>query len=261
MTLPIYQVDAFSSSLFGGNPAAVCPLNQWISTDLMQKIAAENNLSETAFLVPEGDQYGIRWFTPAVEVALCGHATLASAFVLFNYYHQDRDHLVFQSKSGPLEVSKEGVEITLDFPADPPQASTAPEGLQEALGVNTESIFKGKTDYLVLLENQSTLMQLTPDFKQLASVKARGVIVTAPGDEYDFVSRFFGPASGVDEDPVTGSAHCTLTPFWQQRLHKNTMKAFQCSKRGGEVKCTLNNQRVLLTGQARLYLKGTIDVD
>jgi len=261
MTIPIFQVDAFTSNLFGGNPAAVCVLDQWLADDLMQSIAAENNLSETAFLVKHQEGYEIRWFTPAVEVALCGHATLASAYVLFQFYRQTDHSLTFDSKSGPLTVTRNQEQLTLNFPADPASPSSTPDGLEESLGIRPLAVFKGKTDYLILLNDEQSVLSLNPDFKKLAQVQARGVIVTAPGDSHDFVSRFFAPASGVDEDPVTGSAHCTLAPFWYQKTQKNPLFAYQCSQRGGMLTCTMQDNRILLTGNAKLYLKGEIYID
>jgi PhzF family phenazine biosynthesis protein len=258
MELKVYQVDAFASQVFKGNPAAVCPLTEWLPDSVMQNIAMENNLSETAFYVKEKEGFRIRWFTPAVEVDLCGHATLATAFVLFNHEGHSENKIVFNSRSGLLTVTKSGNQLTLDFPTDTLTAVDALIELEEGLGVKSKATFKGKTDYLVVLENEAQIQQLQPDFKKIAQVKARGVIVTAPGERVDFVSRFFGPQSGVDEDPVTGSAHTTLTPYWASVLNKNEFTARQLSARGGELTCHLKGNRVEISGEARLFLKGTL---
>ena len=255
---PIYQVDAFTNELFGGNPAAVVPLQDWLPTEVMQQIALENNLSETAFIVDEGEHYHIRWFTPKVEVDLCGHATLASASVIFDQLNYPGDQLRFQSRSGFLEVRKEDSFLVMDFPADPPHPTGPPVGMLEALGIETAEVFKGNTDYMGVVEHESAVARAQPDFAKLGTVEARGVILTAPGEEVDFVSRFFAPGTGINEDPVTGSAHCTLTPYWSQRLQKKTMQARQISERGGALQCTLQDHRVILRGQAVLYLTGQI---
>lgn len=257
-SLPIYQVDAFTSDLFGGNPAAVCPLQRWLPQETMQNIASENNLSETAFLVPSAGGYQIRWFTPRLEVDLCGHATLASALVIFNELGHTNSEIEFYSKSGPLLVKRDQDLIVLDFPADPPQVCSPPPGLLKALDVDPLEVLKGATDYLILLENESSIIATAPNFSLLSQLEARGVIISAPGDQVDFVSRFFAPACGIDEDPVTGSAHCTLTPYWSQKLNKEVLLAHQLSPRKGVLQCTLKGDRVLLSGQAVLYMKGTI---
>ena len=259
--LKLYQIDAFTDKVFHGNPAAVCVLPEWLAEEKMQLIAAENNLAETAFLVQSGSDYEIRWFTPAVEVDLCGHATLASAYVLFHFYNHPSETINFQSRrSGLLTVAKDGEELTLDFPADVCQQVAAPEALTAALGAEPVEAYKGKTDYLLLFRTQQEIEMLLPDFRKLATVEARGVIVTAPGEEVDFVSRFFCPQVGIDEDPVTGSAHTTLTPFWSQRLHKKIMKARQVSARQGELRCEFLGDRVKITGKAVAYLTGDITV-
>ncbi len=258
MELKVYQVDAFASQVFKGNPAAVCPLTEWLPDSVMQNIAMENNLSETAFYVKEKEGFRIRWFTPAVEVDLCGHATLATAFVLFSYEGHTENKIVFNSRSGLLTVTKSGNQLTLDFPIDTLTAVDAITQLEEGLGVKSKATFKGKTDYLVVLENEAQVQQLQPDFKKIAQVNARGVIVTASGEKVDFVSRFFGPQCGVDEDPVTGSAHTTLTPYWASVLNKNEFTARQISARGGELTCRLNGNRVEISGEAKLFLKGTL---
>jgi len=260
MTLRLYQIDAFTPELFRGNPAGVCPLETWLPDDLMQKIAMENNLAETAFYVRTGDRFRIRWFTPAVEVDLCGHATLAAAYVIFNYDRYPGTEIELDSRSGVLRVRRAGDLLTLDFPADPIRPVTEPAGLSEALGARPREVFLGKTDYLAIFGTQAEIEAMKPDFRKLAAVEARGVIVTARGDEVDFVSRFFGPRVGIDEDPVTGSAHTSLTPYWAAKLGKTEMRAAQLSKRRGWLKVRLNGDRVEISGQARAYLEGRIDL-
>jgi len=261
MRLHMYQVDAFTDKLFHGNPAAVCPLDRWIPAELMQKIAMENNLAETAFYVPGPERHEIRWFTPAVEVDLCGHATLASAFVLFNFGGFQGSVAEFDSRSGLLSVRRDGDLLTLDFPADSPSAVDAPELLVRALGAQPLEAYKGKTDYMLVFGEQREIEAMTPDFGSLAKVHARGIIVTAPGKEVDFVSRFFAPEVGVSEDPVTGSAHTTLTPYWSKRLAKTNLTAVQLSKRQGWLWCRLAGDRVKISGHARAYLEGWIEVE
>lgn len=259
MTIPVYQVDAFTNQPFKGNPAAVCPLDSWLPDDLMQKIALENNLAETAFIVPYEDAFQIRWFTPTTEVALCGHATLASAHVFFNHLYYTKSPIRFYSKSGWLTVYKEiDGKLTLDFPADPAMPAEVPEGLFEALNVHPSLVFKGKFDFLVELRNEEEVRSLTPDFKALSAIPSRGVIVTALGHKHDFVSRGFFPQSGIDEDPVTGSAHCLLTTYWNQKTGKDHFFAQQASARSGEMICKLKGDRVLMTGEAVTVLKGEI---
>ncbi len=266
--MKIYQLDAFTDRLFAGNPAAVCVLTDWLSNELMQQIAAENNLAETAFYVPVSPgHYHIRWFTPTVEVDLCGHATLATAYVIFFLEDQPQaDHIVFDSRSGELVVRRlNNGMLQLDFPVDSvTPAPVTPPALLTALGEKPTAVFRGKTDYLVVYETQEQIDGLQPDFRELADVPARGVIVTAPGqpdDDVDFVSRFFGPQSGIDEDPVTGSAHTTLVPYWAARLDKTNFVAQQRSRRGGHLYCQLAGSRVLIAGYVRLYLTGTLAVD
>lgn len=268
----IYQLDAFTDQLFCGNPAAVVPLTEWLPDEKMQKIAAENNLAETAFYVKkEGDNhYHIRWFTPTLEVDLCGHATLAAGFVVFNLENggSQTDHIYFDSRSGILKVCKaEGGWFTLDFPADNVHKSNLqPPALIASVPEKPQAIFKGKTDYMLIYETQEQIEALTPDLREMSSVPARGVIVTAPGNEgsgVDFVSRFFAPQTGIDEDPVTGSAHTTLVPYWAERLGKKDLTARQLSKRGGYLLCKLNDHneeqpRVDISGQVQLYLTGEI---
>ena len=255
----LYQVDAFSPELFKGNPAAVCILESWLPDGLMQAIAGENNLSETAFAVAVKDGYEIRWFTPVIEVALCGHATLATAHVLFTTREQQADHLRFYSRErGVLNVSREGDWLVLDFPADPPKPVPMPGGMREAMGAEPLECLQGSTDYLLVYPNQEAIDALSPDFTRLRGLEARGVIASAPGREVDFVSRFFAPQSGVDEDPVTGSAHTLLTPFWAGRLGNDSLSAQQRSRRGGVLKCEIRGDRVRIAGQAVTYMKAEI---
>lgn len=262
MNIDIYQADAFTAKLFGGNPAAVCPLQQWLSDELMQQIAVENNLSETAFLVKDKNDYHIRWFTPGTEVKLCGHATLASAHILFTELKHAGECITFHSKSGPLQVTKQtNGQLTLNFPANPPEAITEiPAGILEGLGIDTSPVFKTSFDYMVVLPSQKMVEALKPDFKKLAQAPCRGVIATAAGDEADFVSRCFYPQSGIDEDPVTGSAHTIMVPYWAGKLNKTKLKAIQLSKRRGVLDCELQQDRVLMSGYAVTYLKGSITV-
>ncbi|MCJ8166787.1 PhzF family phenazine biosynthesis protein [Pontibacter sp. E15-1] len=261
MKIKLYQVDAFTHTLFGGNPAAVCVLEEWLPEVTMQHIAAENNLAETAFVVPDGDGYKIRWFTPTLEVDLCGHATLASAHVLFNYYGHPSAVLRFHSpRSGVLTVENKGYALTLDFPVDEVQPVEVPAALVQAFGAAPQEAYRGKTDYLLLYSTQAEIAAMQPDLKAVASVGGRGVIVSAPGDEADFVSRFFAPQAGIDEDPVTGSAHTTLAPIWSLKLGKTVLSALQLSKRGGELRCEMAGDRVKISGKAVTYLIGEIEV-
>jgi PhzF family phenazine biosynthesis protein len=260
MNIPFYQVDAFTDRLFGGNPAGVCPLEQWLADDVMQKIAMENNLSETAFFIKKENGFHIRWFTPKVEVNLCGHATLASAHVIFTYLGFTEDVISFESRSGILNVRKEADLLVLDFPANKPQRTSLPEGFVQALNITPVQCHRGKEDYLLLYKTQQEIEALTPDFKRLEKIDARAIIVTAPGTHADFVSRFFGPRVGVDEDPVTGSAHTVLIPFWAEKLGKTEMKAMQLSRRGGTLFCRLRDDRVDIGGKAVTYLKGEISL-
>jgi len=260
-SIPIFQVDAFTAGPFTGNPAAVCVPGDWLPDDVLQKIAAENNLAETAFIIPDGNDWKIRWFTPLVEVDLCGHATLASGYVVLNHLKPDTKMVTFNSlHRGTLSVSSKGDLLELDFPTDTLRACTLPDVIKESLGVSPVESYMGRSDYLVLLNSEGEVINLSPDFRRLASADGRGVIVTAMGNEVDFVSRFFAPQAGIDEDPVTGSAHTTLTPFWSARLGKTAMKARQLSARGGYLECTLKGDRTLIAGHAALYLKGVIYV-
>jgi PhzF family phenazine biosynthesis protein len=260
MKIRLFQIDAFTDKLFGGNPAAVCPLDHWLPDVLMQQIAMENNLAETAFFVRSGDRFEIRWFTPEIEVDLCGHATLASAFVIFTLEHYARPVVEFTSKSGLLRVFKNGDLLTLDFPADEVVESPAPEGLLKGMGLRPLKIYKGKTDYMLIYSNAAQVANLKPDMQQISKIAARGIIATAPGDDVDFVSRFFAPQSGIPEDPVTGSAHTTLTPYWANKLGRSELSARQLSKRGGLLQCKLAGNRVEISGQAKAYLIGEIDL-
>jgi PhzF family phenazine biosynthesis protein len=261
-TNPIYQVDAFADELFTGNPAAVCPLAEWLPDELMQKLGMENNLAETAFFVKQNDgSYHIRWFTPTVEVALCGHATLASAFILFNELGYKEDLLRFQSKSGELRVRRNGDKITLDFPANSPEEVEAPVGLMEGLKISSGKVYRAAWDYMVVLDSQEVIENLDPDFVTLGKVKARGVITTAKGNETDFVSRCFYPQSGINEDPVTGSAHTITTAYWAKQLGKTSLTARQLSKRGGSLLCEVKDGRVLMSGTGKLYMKGAYFVE
>ncbi|MEP6846472.1 MAG: PhzF family phenazine biosynthesis protein [Panacibacter sp.] len=259
MKLPVYKVDAFTDQLFGGNPAAVCPLDAWLPDDIMQSLAAENNLAETTFIVKEDDYYRIRWFTPTVEVKLCGHATLATAHIFYTELGYTEEEIVFNSLSGLLKVSRQAEAVyRLDFPADKLHPVTnVPDEIFDGLGIGAVPVFKSSFDYLLVLHSQHEIEALKPDFKLLATLSdARGVIVTAKGDEADFVSRCFFPQSGIDEDPVTGSAHTSMVPYWAAQLHKTTLKAIQLSKRRGYLDCELMGDRVLMTGSAVTYLKG-----
>jgi PhzF family phenazine biosynthesis protein len=261
MKLKIYQVDAFTSKVFGGNPAAVCILSAWLDDALMQRIANENNLSETAFAVPVDERYQIRWFTPQVEVDLCGHATLATAHILFEYYDHPGDRVEFDSvHSGKLAVEKSGGMLTLDFPADNVEETDVPEIAVNALHRSPLKAYKGKTDYMFVYASQSEIENLKPDFGLLAQLDNRGVIVTAMGLEVDFVSRFFAPQTGINEDPVTGSAHTTLTPYWSRVRGKKKLTARQISARGGDLVCENRGDRVRISGEAVTYLVGEIEV-
>jgi PhzF family phenazine biosynthesis protein len=259
MKLKLYQVDAFTSQVFSGNPAAVCPLDYWLKAEQMQKIAMENNLAETAFYVKMGDKYELRWFTPTLEVDLCGHATLAAAYVLFNFENHKGGIIQFISpRSGDLTVTRKDDFLTLNFPAD----NIEPVGLFEALtdGFNIKPFeaYRGKTDYMLVYENESQVQELIPSFEKIMKVDARGVIVTSRGSNSDFVSRFFAPQSGINEDPVTGSAHTTLTPYWANKLGKSELSAIQISRRRGYLNCKYLHDRVEISGSCQLYLQGEI---
>lgn len=258
--MTIYQIDAFTDKLFSGNPAAVVPLNTWLPEETMQKIALENNLAETAFFVKKDDNYEIRWFTPTVEVDLCGHATLASAFVIFSFLEKSSTQINFYShRSGPLAVSKEANGmLTLNFPTDTIQEFEIPVEAAEIFSANVIKSYRGKTDLIFLFENEEIIKNMKPDFRQVATFPGRGVIVTAKGNEVDFVSRFFGPQVGIDEDPATGSAHTSLTPIWSKLLNKNEMHALQLSSRGGSFQVQLLGDRTAISGHCVHYMTGEI---
>lgn len=259
MTLDIYQVDAFTDTLFSGNPAAICPLEDWIPDEKMQQIAMENNLSETAFFVKDKSGYRLRWFTPTDEVDLCGHATLASAHVLFEHLGYTGEKITFQTNSGDLHVHQKDGQLVMDFPATKRKKVIAPANLLKALNVSPLEVFKAD-DYMVVVEKQQQVENLDPNIPLLGTLKTRGVIVTARGEEIDFVSRFFAPSVGVDEDPVTGSAHTMLAPFWAKKLGKKVLRAQQISRRGGVVGCEVVGDRVKLKGNAITFLQGTISL-
>ena len=260
MKLPLYQIDAFASRVFTGNPAAVVPLEAWIDDTTLQGIATENNLSETAFLVGGGADYEIRWMTPVAEVDLCGHATLASAWVVFNALDPGRTEVVFRSKSGALGVAAQGDRLALDLPSRPPEPSpTHAAPLAEALGL-APSLALASRDLMAVFDREADVRALTPDMTKLGLFEVTGIMATAPGDDCDFVSRFFAPRMGIPEDPVTGSAHSTLVPYWAKRLGKPTLHARQTSPRGGELFCELRGDRVEIAGHAVKYLEGTIEV-
>lgn len=257
MNIPIYQVDAFTAAVFKGNPAAVCPLHAWLDDGTMQLIARENNLSETAFFATEDDHYRIRWFTPVEEVDLCGHATLAAAFVIFTELDPACTRVLFDSKSGPLRVERRGELLSMDFPSQPPEPCDPPAALIDGLAREPSAVLRS-ADYLAVYDHEDDVRSLRPHMDLLRQVDLRGVIVTAPGTASDFVSRFFAPRLGIDEDPVTGSAHCALTPYWSARVGKKDLHALQVSDRGGELLCRDNGERVIISGRAVKYMQGTI---
>lgn len=258
MKIPIFQVDAFAERPFSGNPAAVCPLDQWLDDGLMQAIAAENNLSETAFLVAHGDGYALRWFTPLAEVDLCGHATLAAAFVVFEHLRPELDAVVFETRSGRLAVARDAEGLRMDFPSLPPTPCATPPDIANALGGSPQELLHGGGKLLAIFEDEDAVRALRPDPGRVARLPYQGVIVSAPGRSADFVSRYFAPAVGVPEDPVTGSAHCVLMPYWAARLGRARLNALQVSRREGRLNCELLGDRVSLGGQAVLFLRGEI---
>jgi PhzF family phenazine biosynthesis protein len=261
MKIPLYQVDAFSNRPFAGNPAAICPLEKWLPDEVMQSIATENNLSETAFYVRDAARYDLRWFTPAVEVDLCGHATLAAACVILDIRRETADpRIVFRTKSGELAVERDGDSYALDFPSRPPQPCVVHPGLAEALGAAPKKVLAAR-DYLCVFETEEQVVALAPDMAKLAEMDRFAVIVTAPGRDCDFISRFFAPSAGVPEDPVTGSAHSTLIPYWAEQLGKTKLFARQRSRRGGELWCELRGDRVRIAGHAARYMQGAIEFD
>ena len=257
--IPIYQVDAFAGQLFSGNPAAVIITDSWLDDNLMQKISSENNLAETAFVLRNKNYFEIRWFTPAVEVDLCGHATLASAFVIFDILKWKEDKITFKTRSrGDLIVEKQDDILVLDFPADKYKESKAPDILIKGIGQKPLESYKGMSDFLLIYKSQKDIELINPDFALLSKTKGRGIIVSAPGDEVDFVSRFFAPSCGINEDPVTGSAHTTLIPYWSKRLNKNKLIGKQISQRTGILQCENCGTRVKIGGRAMLYMTGEI---
>ncbi len=262
-TLPLYQIDAFTDAVFGGNPAAVCPLEAWLEDDTMQAIATENNLSETAYFVPAGTgeagDYGLRWFTPAAEVDLCGHATLATAHLIFSELAPDLKAVRFETKSGRLEVSRDGDLLVMDFPSRPPQRCDVPTGFTDAVGTAPAEMWRASKN-MAVFETAAEVAALDPDLAYIAGLEGDGLICTAPGEDCGFVSRYFAPHVGIPEDPVTGSAHCTSVPYWAERLGKNELHARQISARGGELFCELVGDRVRMAGRAVLYMQGEIRI-
>lgn len=257
MKIRQYQVDAFAERIFEGNPAAVCPLEHWLDDDLLQSIAEENNLSETAFFVPSERGYALRWFTPVTEVDLCGHATLAAAHVLFSELDHSRQRIIFETRSGDLFVDRNDSHLRMDFPARPAAPCEVSELLIKGLGQNPIEVLAAD-DYMAVFESEEIVRAIKPDLALLAQLDLRGVIITAPGVEVDFASRFFAPKFGIAEDPVTGSAHCTLAPFWAQRHGKTILNARQVSKRGGRIVCEINADRVTLSGGAVTFMRAEI---
>ncbi len=259
MTIPIYQADAFTNQLYGGNPAAVCPLTEWLPDETMQKIAIENNLAETAFFVKTPEGYHLRWFTPEYEIDLCGHATLATAHIIFTESNYTEETIHFDTqKAGTLIVTKNGDRYTLDFPSRPPYPAEMPEGLLEGLNNKMPVHVLRSRDYFLVYDNEQDIIDMQPNHFLLSKIDAVGIIITAPGKDVDFVSRFFAPAAGVPEDPVTGSAHCNLIPYWAEKLGKTQLHAYQLSARKGELWCEHKGDRVLMSGEAVTYLKGEI---
>jgi PhzF family phenazine biosynthesis protein len=258
MSLTVFHVDAFASKPFAGNPAAVCPLAEWLDDGLLQAVAAENNLSETAFFVPRGDHFELRWFTPRCEVKLCGHATLASAFVVLRILDPKRNSVHFETRSsGALTVFRDGDLLAMDFPALVPwPCAAAPAALVEGLGKAPAAVVQIEDDYFAVYEREEDVRNMRPDLRLLERLHPAGVAITAPGDKSDFVSRFFAPSYGIPEDPVTGSTHCSLAPYWAQRLGKMNLHARQVSERGGELWCEVRGERVILRGNAVLTLRG-----
>lgn len=257
MRISLYQVDAFAARAFEGNPAAVCPLESWLDDDLLQAIAEENNLSETAFFVPSDNGFRLRWFTPLTEVDLCGHATLASAHVLFEHLGHAGQAITFETRSGALTVKRKGGLLEMDLPACPPTPGASVDTLARALGRQPIEVLSAD-DYVAVFDSEATVRAITPDLALLGQLDSRGVIITAPGTEVDFVSRFFAPKFGIPEDPVTGSAHCELAPYWADRLGRNILTARQVSRRGGSITCEMRGDRVLLSGSAITFMEGEV---
>jgi len=260
MKLPLYQVDAFTRRMFGGNPAAIVLLDEWLPDETLQAIAAENNLAETAFVIPRSEVSPLRWFTPGMEVDLCGHATLATAYVLFRHRFPSLKRITFSTRSGNLIVARDGDLLSMDFPSRPGRPVEITDQIVSAVGMRAREALLAR-DLLVIFEREEEVRALRPDFERITSLDAFALIVSAPGDTVDFVSRFFAPRAGVPEDPVTGSAHCTLVPYWAARLGKHKLVAKQLSARGGDLSCELRGDRVLISGNAVEYLRGEIDVE
>ena len=258
--IPYFVVHAFTDEIFGGNPAGVCPLTEWLDDALMQRIAAENDLSETAFFVAKENHFELRWFTPKIEVDLCGHATLASAYVLFDELDFQGDVIVFRTLSDDLHVARAGSSLVMDFPARPAAEIEPPPYLESSFAAPFLEVQKSR-DLLVVFDSEETVRNLNPDFSELSKLDCTGIIVTAPGNDVDFVSRFFAPQAGILEDPVTGSAHCTLAPYWADRLGKTELSARQVSERGGELACRVSDDRVHIAGRASLYSRGFLNID
>jgi PhzF family phenazine biosynthesis protein len=259
MKIKQYQVDAFASRVFEGNPAAVCLLDTWLKDEVLQAIAAENNLSETAFFVPTEKGFHLRWFTPATEVELCGHATLASAHVIFNILEYSKPSVSFDTRSGELTVDRRGELLSMNFPAVPAKPCIPPSRLIDGLGQRPNEVLAGD-DYVAVFDSEAVVRSISPDLTKLNELDLRGVIVTAPGRDVDFVSRFFAPKFGIPEDPVTGSAHCELAPYWSLKLGKESLNARQVSKRGGDILCQMSGDRVILSGRAITFMEAEIDI-
>ena len=259
MKIKQYQIDAFATRPFEGNPAAVCPLENWLDDNTLQAIAEENNLSETAFFIPTEKGFALRWFTPVKEVDLCGHATLATAHVIFNILSYDKPVISFETRSGELRVEKHGDQLTMDFPACPPTPGEIAETLVKGLGTRPREVLAAD-DYIAVFDNEATIRNITPNHTFLSQLELRGVVVTAPGENVDFVSRFFAPKLGIPEDPVTGSAHCELAPYWAEKLGKPILNARQISKRGGDLTCEVKGNRVSLAGRAVTFMTGEIEI-
>ena len=255
-----FEVHSFTDNLFHGNPAGVCLLDNWIDDALMQRIAKENNLSETAFLVQKNDGYELRWFTPKIEVDLCGHATLASAFVLFDHLEHEGEHIVFHTASGDLIVKRSVSSFVMDFPSRNASPIEPPIELEKGLDCEIDEAYQSR-DFMAIFESEEIVRNIRPDFAELGKLDCTGIIITAPGEDVDFVSRFFAPQAGILEDPVTGSAHCTLAPYWADRLGKTDLSARQVSERGGEIACKLVDDRVLIAGRAVLYARGFLNTE
>ncbi|MGR3177624.1 MAG: PhzF family phenazine biosynthesis protein [Candidatus Anammoxibacter sp.] len=261
MKIHIFQIDAFTNHIFSGNPAAVCPLEYWLTDVQLQSIAAENNLSETAFFVKKETYYELRWFTPTTEVDLCGHATLAAAFVILNCLNTFKSAVNFKTKSGTIIVKRNGKFLSMNFPCREPKSCNVPNGLVRAIGKKPVRVLASSRDYMLIFDSEDDVRSIQPDMAMLETIDRSGIIITAIGERSDFISRFFAPKLGISEDPVTGSAHCTLVPYWSKRLSKSKLHAIQLSKRTGELFCEYLGDRVLISGQAVKYLEGSIFCD